>query len=169
MVPLQYEQFEVLRRFSGFDMLDEGPVTGLGWPGGAGWHSARAGPAPSLQLHDARQTPHQSAGVRLAAGCRLWELRQPGCSATHPVWLPCSHCMFVGLTSEEEEAGSSSEDGSDSDDEGSSGSSEDSSSSSSDSEDDDSSSSGSGSSDSEEDEEGEEGSELMEGDLQQLR
>lgn len=108
-----------------------------------------------------------NAGVWLAAGRRLWEPRQPGCSATHPVWLPCSHCMFVGLTSEEEAAGSSSEDGSDSDDEGSSGSSDDS--SSSDSEDEDSSSSGSGSSDSEEDEEGEEGSELMEGDLQQLR
>lgn len=32
---MQYE-YEVLRRFSSFDMLDEGPVTGLGWPGAGG-------------------------------------------------------------------------------------------------------------------------------------
>ncbi|KAL4436842.1 hypothetical protein ABPG75_003981 [Micractinium tetrahymenae] len=28
-----YEQYEVLRRFSGFEMGDEGPPEGLGWPG----------------------------------------------------------------------------------------------------------------------------------------
>lgn len=28
-----YEEVQVLRRFSQFDMEDEGPVTGLGWPG----------------------------------------------------------------------------------------------------------------------------------------